>query len=158
MGREIPLSLGWCAWNVMKGIRRDGALKPKPRKECQPITPALLNKLFAVWASRSNLRNSKMLWAASCLAFFAFLWVGEFTAPGISQFDDKVHLSVADVSVDRLDAPSMAFVSLKQSKTDQLRKGVTIVLGRTNKSPLCPVSALLSGGEGADSRSPIHMG
>ena len=33
---------------------------------------------------------------------------------------------------------------LKQSKTDQLRKGVTIVLGRTNKSPLCPVSALLS--------------
>ena len=36
----------------------------------------------------------------------------------------------------------MAFVSLKQSKTDQLRKGVIIVL-RTNKSPLCPVSALL---------------
>ena len=129
---------------VMKGIRRDGAPKPKPRKERQPITPALLNKLFAVWASRSDLRNSKMLWAASCLAFFAFLRVWEFTAPGISQFDDKVHLSVADVSVDRLDAPSMAFVCLKQSKTDQLRKGVTIVLGRTNKSPLCPVSALLS--------------
>ena len=38
----------------------------------------------------------------------------------------------------------MVFVSLKQSKTDQLRKDVTIVLGRTNRSPLCPVSALLS--------------
>ena len=38
----------------------------------------------------------------------------------------------------------MVFITLKQSKTDQLRKGITIVLGRTNKTPLCPVSALLS--------------
>ena len=92
--------------------------------------------------------------------FLAFLQVGEFTAPGISQFDDKVHLLVADVSVDSLDARSMAFVSLKQSKTDQLRKGVTIVLGRTNMSSLCPVSALLSYlvVRRVDSRSPIHMG
>ena len=85
-----------------------------------------------------------MLWAASCLAFFAFLRVGEFTAPGVSQFDDKVHLSVSDMSVDRHDAPAMILINLKQTKTDQLRKGVTVALGKTNKSPLCPVSALLS--------------
>ena len=38
----------------------------------------------------------------------------------------------------------MIFIRLlKQSKTDQWRKGITIVLGRT-KSPLCPVSSFLS--------------
>ena len=58
---------------IMKGIRRDGALKSNPRKERQPITPALLSRLFSVWERQSNIRNSKMLWAASCLAFFAFL-------------------------------------------------------------------------------------
>ena len=131
---------------IMKGIRRDGALKSNPRKERQPITPALLSRLFSVWERRSNIRNSKMLWAASCLAFFAFLRVGEFTTPGVTQFEEKVHLSVSDISVDRLDAPTitMVFITLKQSKTDQLRKSITIVLGRTNKTPLCPVSALLS--------------
>ena len=55
---------------IMKGIRRDGALKPNPRRERQPITPSFLRKLFAVWERRTDLRNSKMLWAASCLAFF----------------------------------------------------------------------------------------
>ena len=129
---------------IMKGIRRDGALKSNPRKERQPITPALLSRLFSVWERQSNIRNSKMLWAASCLAFFAFLRVGEFTTPGVAQFEEKIHLSVSDISVDRLDAPTMVFITLKQSKTDQLRKGITIVLGRTNKTPLCPVSALLS--------------
>ena len=128
----------------MKGIKRDGAHSANPRKERQPITPALLMKLFTVREGRSNLRNSKMLWAAVCLAFFAFLRVGEFTAPGISQFDNEVHLSVSDVSVNDIHSPLVAFIRLKQSKTDQLRKGVTIVLGRTNKPPLCPVSSLLS--------------
>lgn len=37
-----------------------------------------------------------------------------------------------------------AFLRVKLSQTDQLRKGVTIDLGKTNRAPLCPVSALLS--------------
>ena len=129
---------------IMKGIKKDGAHSANSRKERQPITPALLMKLFTVWEGRHDLRNSKMLWAAACLAFFAFLRVGEFTAPGISQFDIDVHLSVSDVSVNNTHSPSMIFIRLKQSKTDQLRKGVTVVLGKTNKPPLCPVSSLLS--------------
>ena len=90
-----------------------------------------------------DLRNSKMLWAAACLAFFAFLRVGEFTSPATDKYDPKVHFSFSDISTDNQQSPSMVFVQLKQSKTDQLRKGVTIVLGRTKQFPLCPVSSLL---------------
>lgn len=35
------------------------------------------------------------------------------------------------------------FLSIKQSKTDQFRKGVKVVIGQTNNN-LCPVSTLLS--------------
>lgn len=101
----------------------------------------------AVYGMGRTTRSEELQNAVDCGMpgiFFGFLRVGGFTAPGISQFDSKVHLSVVDVSVDHIHSPSMVFVSLKQSKTDQLRKGVTIVLGRTNRSPLCPVSALLS--------------
>ena len=38
----------------------------------------------------------------------------------------------------------MLFVQLKQSKTDQLRRGVTIVLGKSEQFSLCPLSAVLS--------------
>lgn len=132
---------------VLKGIRRDGAYRSaEPRKERQPITPEILKKLFFEWrrSPTIQLKDAKMLWAAACLAFFGFLRVGEFTSPSIHSFDEKVHLSVADISVDRSDSPSMLYVCLKQSKTDQLRQGVSIVLGRTDQPPLCPVSAILS--------------
>ena len=66
-----------------------------------------------------------MLWAATCLAFFGFLRVGEFTSPASTTFDKDVHLSLSDVSVDFASASSMLFVRLKQSKTDQLCQGVS---------------------------------
>ena len=50
----------------------------------------------------------------------------------------------------------MVFVHLKRSKTDQLRRGVTMVVGRTNEVPLCPVSALLNYLV-AGSWPPIHL-
>ena len=40
-------------------------------------------------------------------------------------------------------SPNVISLNIKQSKTDQLRKGVKVVIGRTNDD-LCPVSALLS--------------
>ena len=82
-----------------------------------------------------------MLWAAICLAFFRFVRVGEFTLPAGDSFDKDIHLSLADVLIDQFLAPSMLFVHLK---TDQLRQGVTIVLGKSEQFPLCPLSATLS--------------
>ena len=82
-----------------------------------------------------------MLWAAACLAFFTLLRRRGVYCP--RQFDIDVRLSVSNVSVNNTHSPSMVFIRLKESKTDQLRKGVTFVLGKTSKPPLCPVSCLL---------------
>jgi hypothetical protein len=48
-----------------------------------------------------------------------------------------------DVSVDRAGRPEIIHLTLKASKTDPFRKGVTISVGRTGKH-LCPVVALLA--------------
>ena len=131
---------------VLKGIRKDEAHNQAVRqgRVRQPLTPGILKRLFEVWKKLSVIRDAKMLWAATCLAFFGFLRVGEFTSPSGTLFDKEIHLSLADVSVDCSSAPSMLFVRLKQSKTDQLRRGVTIVLGKSEQFPLCPLSAVLS--------------
>ena len=104
---------------ILKGIRRDGAISSAThRRERLPVTPILLRKIFSVWRERSDLGDAKMLWAAACLAFFAFLRVGEFTSQTINKFDSNVDLSVSDISVDEARPPSMVFIHLKQSKTD----------------------------------------
>ena len=68
-----------------------------------------------------------MLWAACCLGFFGYLSCAEFTCPSREAYDLDCHLSLSDTA--------------KQSKTDPFRKGVDILLGRTNQT-LCPVAAL----------------
>jgi len=40
-----------------------------------------------------NTRDIVMLWAASCICFFGFLWVGEAVVPGDSGFEASVHLT-----------------------------------------------------------------
>ena len=63
-----------------------------------------------------------MLWAMCSLTFFGFLWVSEFTIPGQNLYDPTLHLSLRDIVVDRKDTPRMLQVTIKQSKTDPLRK------------------------------------
>ena len=70
--------------------------------------------------------------------------MGEFTSPAGTLFDKDVCLFLSDVSMDFSSAPSMLFVRLKQSKTDKLHLRVTIVLGKSELFPLCPLSAMLS--------------
>ena len=131
---------------IVKGVKREGVYtqSTKPQRERQPITPDTLKKMFTIWNGRSDLVDAKMLWAAACTAFFGFLRIGEFTSPTVSTFDSSVHLAVSDISVDHPRDPTALFIRLKQSKTDQLRKGVTVVLGKTDQAPLCPVSAMIS--------------
>ena len=75
-----------------------------------------------------------MLRAAMALAFFGFLRVGEFTTSTLPSF-----LARRDISLSR----DQMNVFLHFSKTDQLGKGNTITIGRT-EGVCCPVQAMLS--------------
>ena len=84
-----------------------------------------------------------MLWAACTTAFFGFFRLGEITVPSQSSFDPKIHMCLADVALDSRDNPSLIWLQLKVSKTDQERKGISIFIGKTSDS-ICPVLALTS--------------
>ena len=64
-------------------------------------------------------------------SLFGFLRIGEITVPSDSLFNPGTHLSLADVAFDHATDPTQLEISIKQSKTDPFRKGVTLMLGRT---------------------------
>ena len=63
-------------------------------------------------------------------------------APSPQQYDPAVHLCFGDVKVDDHNAPSSIEVTIKASKTDPFRQGVTVHIGSTGDE-LCPVVAVL---------------
>ncbi len=71
------------------------------------------------------------------------LWLLQLTIPSQNAFDQAKHLCWGDVAVDSTQAPTLLKVRLKQSKTDQLRQGVDVFVGKTG-CQLCPVSAVLA--------------
>ncbi len=78
----------------------------------------------------------------AALPFFGFLRCGEFTAPSPTSYNPNCHLPLSDVAIDNTPAHSLVQVTIKQSKTDPFREGVTVCLARTNKE-FGPVLALL---------------
>lgn len=126
---------------VIKGVRVLAARSGKTPRPRLPITPSILHKLRAVWLEHPTYNNI-MLWAACTTTFFGFCRSGEITVESESKFDPQVHLCLSDLAVDNTLAPQVISITLKRSKTDQLMKGVKLVLGRT-RNVLCPVSALL---------------
>ena len=125
---------------VVKGVRRN--LAGRPRRTRLPITPELLSLLRSSWEHMRVRADATMLWAAATLAFFDFLRMGEVGIPSGSGFDPWLHLAYGDVRVDSVVDPSWLAVTIKQSKTDPLGKGVTLSIGATG-SALCPVAAML---------------
>ena len=127
---------------VMRGIKRAESESGGGGRERLPITPHILHQLLGVWAPTGHLRDTKLIWAASTLCFFAFLRAGELCTPSSTSYDSDVHVCVQDISVDDTQSPSVMQVRIKQSKTDPFRKGVSLAIGRTG-TKLCPVAAVL---------------
>ena len=65
------------------------------------------------------------------------------TMEGTSPPSPSTHLSLGDLRADHETQPNTISLTIKQSKTDQERKGVTVVIGKTDDD-ICPVSALIS--------------
>ena len=127
---------------VTRGIKKREAEVGRGERPRLPITLPILRQLKAGWEPTGGERDTKLLWAASALCFFAFLRVGEMTVPGDTAFDPAIHLSINDLAVDNSQHPKWVRVSIKQSKTDPFRRGVDVFVGRSS-SPLCPVAAVL---------------
>lgn len=129
--------------HVLRGIKKEQSKKKGGSKPRLPMTPDILLKLRSVWEQEPGNYDHIMLWAACCTCYFGFLRSGEICSPSDKDYDSSTHLSFADIAVDSHDDPSTIAITIKASKTDPYRQGVTVYLGATG-SKLCPVKALLA--------------
>ena len=127
---------------------RPGAERPEEEKatnpRCSPTyhPTGALNDWGGALRHTSSPYEQLLIWAASCLGYFAFMRSGELTVPGGVTFDPAIHLTPTDITVDNIRAPTMLKIHLKASKTDVTRQGIDLYVGQT-KNSLCPVVAML---------------
>ena len=95
--------------------------------------------LKVFWTEKNTEADSSMLWAAACVCFFDFFRSGEITVPSTNGYAG-VHLSMADLAVDKAINPKMLRLCLKSSKTDPF---LNIFMGKTGAA-ICPVTAMLA--------------
>lgn len=110
---------------ILNGVKRRQVRRTLTR---YPVT---FNVLKQVCESLRRQPIDLMLETACTIAFFGFLRCGEFTVK--SQFDPSIDLCVSDLIL----STECALLTLKQSKTDPFREGITIKLFSTGNS-ICP--------------------
>ena len=98
---------------VLREGKSDEAKWGGGSKKHFPIAPLILRKLREVWSPLGTEGDTKLIWAACCLCFFAFLRAGELTVPSDSTYDPVVHLSVSDVATDTPLNPSALWITVK---------------------------------------------
>ena len=124
---------------VTKAIRRaQGGRFTRPERP--PITWHMLRRICAFLSHTESSFDRDMLTAAVLLAYFGLLRVSEYTSPSSVSFDGSSHLAVSDVVVNW--ERRVALVTIKMSKTDPFRAGVTVRVGVLSHY-LCPVHALV---------------
>ncbi|XP_048125145.1 uncharacterized protein LOC125311293 [Alosa alosa] len=121
-GSECPSFSDTRIGLLIKGIRRQ---QPVPQDSRLPITSSILATCLATLrkgfiSPHSDFTISVMF----ILAFFGLLRCSKFTCPS-SLFIPDVHTCIADL--EQLDQDTIRF-TIKQSKTDQFRKGHSIFI------------------------------
>ncbi|XP_057201501.1 mucin-17-like [Triplophysa rosa] len=121
---------------LIKGIQRTQPARPDAR---QPITLDILTRCISTLRKGYHSKHvDRTLDTMFILAFFGFLRCSEMATTSI--FNPLIHPTVSDLSV--LDSETMSF-SIKQSKTDQTRRGHFIYIFNL-QSPIQPYQTLLA--------------
>ena len=122
---------------LLQGIKRKLGAVGK-RKLSFLITIHILKQIQRyITFNYPNKTDRTMLWAASTLAFFAFLRSSEYTAPASTKYKKSCTLQQKDITI--LDTRML--VQIKGSITDPFREGVTLSIRKTEAS-ICPVAAM----------------
>ena len=58
---------------VLRGIKKEESESGASHRERLPITPDILCQIYDIWKKTGGSWDTKLLWAACCLAFFGFL-------------------------------------------------------------------------------------
>lgn len=118
---------------ICRAIRK---VQPPRMPTRLPITSNILEIILSVLGQGVfSPFTDIMLQCACSVAFYGFLRCGEFTTRQLP-FNPDLGLCIGDVSL----LQNKVSVTLKSSKTDPFRKGVTIHVFRNHSS--CPVSAM----------------
>lgn len=126
---------------LLKGIKR-ATSRRAPSRERLPITPDILRALLRVLNEHPSDPDNIMIWAAMNLCLFGFLRSGEICCPSPSSYNPTWHLCVGDIAIDKPQDTRVLFATIKGSKTDPFRSGVTIAVGATSEV-VCPIKAML---------------
>lgn len=105
---------------VQAGLQR---MLAKPRRKKEPVTPSMLRSLVESMPPKPSLAELRLV-TSVLLAYAAFL-----------RFDELSKLRCRDVVVER----DHMSIHIASSKTDQYRKGDTVLVARTG-SATCPVT------------------
>ncbi len=121
---------------VMSSMAKlNGVIKATRARGNPSSLPTILRQISAVWEAQGLSQDQVMLWAASTVCFLRAREL-RLTMPSTQP-------PVEDITVDDIANPSMLKLHLKASKTDPFRKGVDVVVGRT-QDKLCPIAATLA--------------
>ena len=122
---------------TLRGIKRSIGTHGS-HKQRLPITIVTL-KLLRSYLARSNLNchDKAMYWSAFTLAFFGFLRSSEYVPPSSTSFSKHHTWLYKDAKIKK----RHIHLSIKASKTDPFREGVTLLIAQTSHS-ICPVDAL----------------
>ena len=119
---------------LLNGLKKD---QPQGKDKRLPLSIDLVHKLVGrLRQGCFSFYEDKMLEAIILTAFFGFLRVGEFTTRSLS-FNPQHDLTFSDLSFE----PNLFTLFLKESKADKFKRGVPVVISRTN-SVFCPFSSM----------------